>query len=104
MAAMCESSTAGARAMPIAFADYAAELVALAPDVMLGQRHPCRGRVASVARARVPIVFVTVVDPVGAGFVESLARPGGNTTGFMHVRISEWRQNGWNCSRRSRQA
>jgi putative ABC transport system substrate-binding protein len=60
---------------------YAAELVALAPDVMLASASPA---VASLqlATRMVPIVFVNVVDPVGAGFVASLARPGGNTTGF----------------------
>jgi putative ABC transport system substrate-binding protein len=61
---------------------YAAELVALAPDVILA------GGSLSVAAAQqasrsVPIVFASVADPVGAGFVDSLARPGGNVTGFM---------------------
>jgi putative ABC transport system substrate-binding protein len=60
---------------------YAAELVALAPDVIL------TGGTLSVAVLQqatrtVPIVFGSVVDPVGAGFVETLARPGGNITGF----------------------
>jgi putative tryptophan/tyrosine transport system substrate-binding protein len=60
---------------------YAAELIALAPDVILA---PTSGVVAALQRATrtVPIVFVGVIDPVGAGFVASLARPGGNTTGF----------------------
>jgi len=59
----------------------AAELVALAPDVILSSGSPS---VAALQRAtdRVPIVFVQVVDPVGGGFVESLARPNGNITGF----------------------
>jgi putative ABC transport system substrate-binding protein len=59
----------------------AAELVALAPDVILCSGSPS---VAALQRAtdRVPIVFVQVVDPVGGGFVESLARPNGNITGF----------------------
>ena len=60
---------------------YAPDLVALAPDVILAA-----GTVSVAALQRVtrtlPIVFVTVTDPVGAGFVDSLARPGGNTTGF----------------------
>jgi ABC-type uncharacterized transport system substrate-binding protein len=60
---------------------YAAELIALAPDVILA---PTSAVVAALQRATrtVPIVFVGVIDPVGAGFVASLARPGGNTTGF----------------------
>ena len=59
----------------------AAELVALAPDVILCSGSPS---VAALQRAtdRVPVVFVQVVDPVGSGFVESLARPNGNITGF----------------------
>ena len=60
---------------------YAEELVALAPDVILGTGSP---PVVALRRATrtVPIVFVLVADPVGAGFVETLARPGGNATGF----------------------
>ena len=60
---------------------YAAELVALAPDVILTDTS---FNVAAVQRATrtVPIVFGGVIDPVGAGLVDSLARPGGNTTGF----------------------
>ena len=59
----------------------AAELVALAPDVILAYGGSVVGPLQQVTRT-VPIVFVEVVDPVGAGFVTSLARPGGNTTGF----------------------
>ena len=62
---------------------YAAELVALAPDVILAPTAAVVGQVRRATRT-VPIVFVLIVDPVGAGFVESLARPGGNTTGFMN--------------------
>jgi len=60
---------------------YAAELVALAPDVVLA---PTSSTVAAVQQATgtLPIVFVQVADPVGAGFVAGLARPGGNATGF----------------------
>jgi putative ABC transport system substrate-binding protein len=60
---------------------YAAEFVALAPDVILAGN---TSTVAPLQRATrtVPIVFAGVVDPVAAGFVDSLARPGGNTTGF----------------------
>src|SRR5262249_4486821 len=60
----------------------AAELVALAPDVILA---PGTGTVASLMQATrtVPIVFPIIADPVAGGFVESLAHPGGNATGFM---------------------
>jgi putative tryptophan/tyrosine transport system substrate-binding protein len=59
----------------------AAELVALAPDVLLAQSSPA---VAALRRKTetIPIVFAMVTDPVGQGFVKSLARPGGNVTGF----------------------
>jgi putative ABC transport system substrate-binding protein len=63
------------------FRTYAAELVALAPDVILVATTPGVTAVQQATRT-VPIVFVTVVDPVGGGFVSNLARPGGNTTGF----------------------
>jgi putative ABC transport system substrate-binding protein len=61
---------------------YAAELVALAPDVILAAGTLSVAALQRVTRT-LPIVFVTVTDPVGAGFVDSLAQPGGNTTGFM---------------------
>jgi putative tryptophan/tyrosine transport system substrate-binding protein len=60
---------------------YAAELVALAPDVILASSSTATSALQQTTRT-VPIVFVTVIDPVGAGYVESLARPGGNLTGF----------------------
>jgi putative tryptophan/tyrosine transport system substrate-binding protein len=60
---------------------YAAELVALAPDVVLAVASPSVAALQQVNRSA-PIVFANVVDPVGAGFVESLARPRGNATGF----------------------
>jgi putative ABC transport system substrate-binding protein len=61
--------------------DYTAELIALAPDLIVT---PGSAAVAAVLQATrtVPIVFVQVGDPVGGGYVESLARPGGNATGF----------------------
>ena len=61
---------------------YAAELVALAPDVILAAGTLSVAALQRVTRT-LPIVFVNVTDPVGAGFVDSLAQPGGNTTGFM---------------------
>jgi putative tryptophan/tyrosine transport system substrate-binding protein len=61
---------------------YAAELIALAPDVILAPGSFAIGSLLQASRS-VPIVFVHVPDPVGAGFVESLARPGGNATGFI---------------------
>jgi putative tryptophan/tyrosine transport system substrate-binding protein len=59
----------------------AAELAALAPDVILATGTSSLSPLLAATRT-VPIVFVTVADPVGGGFVESLARPGGNATGF----------------------
>jgi putative ABC transport system substrate-binding protein len=61
---------------------YAAELVALTPDVLLAPGTTPVGPMLEATR-EVAIVFVHVVDPVGAGFVSSLARPGGNATGFV---------------------
>src|SRR5262245_22754006 len=60
---------------------YAAELVTLAPDVILASGSPAVAALQQATRT-LPIVFVSVVDPVGSGFVDSLARPGGNITGF----------------------
>jgi putative tryptophan/tyrosine transport system substrate-binding protein len=62
---------------------YAAELVALAPDVILAMGISTVGPLLQANRT-VPIVFANVIDPVGAGFVASMARPGGNTTGFTN--------------------
>jgi putative ABC transport system substrate-binding protein len=64
-----------------AFPRYSEELLALAPEVILASATPSVQALQKVTRA-VPIVFALVSDPVGAGLVESLARPGGNTTGF----------------------
>jgi ABC-type uncharacterized transport system substrate-binding protein len=60
---------------------HAAELAALAPDVIFATGGAIVGPWLQATRA-VPTVFVNVIDPVGAGFVDSLARPGGNATGF----------------------
>ncbi|HEY2528183.1 MAG TPA: ABC transporter substrate-binding protein [Xanthobacteraceae bacterium] len=61
---------------------YAAELVALGPDVIFATGNSTVGPLLQVTHT-VPVVFATVPDPVGAGFVDSLARPGGNATGFV---------------------
>jgi putative ABC transport system substrate-binding protein len=61
---------------------YATELIALAPDVILANSSLAVASLVQLTRT-VPIVFTTVADPVGAGFVDSLARPGGNITGFI---------------------
>ena len=61
---------------------YAAELVALAPDVILANSSAAIAPLLQATRT-VPIVFTSVADPVGAGYVDSLARPGGNATGFF---------------------
>jgi putative ABC transport system substrate-binding protein len=61
---------------------YATELVALAPDIILASGTLSVAAVQQVSRT-LPIVFAGVTDPVGAGFVDSLARPGRNATGFM---------------------
>jgi len=61
---------------------HAAELVALAPDVILSTGDSTVPPLLQVTRT-VPIVFPVVNDPIGAGYVETLARPGGNVTGFM---------------------
>jgi putative tryptophan/tyrosine transport system substrate-binding protein len=63
---------------------HAAELIALAPDVILAHGVPTLGPLLQATRT-VPIVFPTAADPVAAGFVDSLARPGGNVTGFMDL-------------------
>ena len=67
---------------PDRYPRQAAELVALTPDVLVA---PTSFTLAPLQRATrsVPIVFMGVIDPVGAGFVSSLAKPGGNTTGFI---------------------
>jgi putative ABC transport system substrate-binding protein len=67
---------------------YAAELVALAPDVLVAGT--CTATVAPLLQVTrtVPIVFLSVIDPVGAGFVANLAQPGGNATGFTIYKYS----------------
>jgi putative ABC transport system substrate-binding protein len=74
---------------PELFRKYASELVALAPDVILASGTPSVAALQQSSRS-LPIVFTAVTDPVGAGFVDSVAQPGGNTTGFM---LSEYSLN-----------
>jgi putative ABC transport system substrate-binding protein len=67
---------------------HAAELAALAPDVLLAATGTATAAALQQATRTVPIVFTIVIDPVGAGFVASLAKPGGNATGFMAYEYS----------------
>jgi ABC-type uncharacterized transport system substrate-binding protein len=64
------------------FRQYATELIALAPQVILANSSQSVAALLQATRT-VPIVFAGIADPVGAGFVDSLARPGGNATGFL---------------------
>src|SRR5215813_4280344 len=66
---------------------HAAELAALAPDVIVAPGSSTVGPMVQVTRT-VPIVFPVAGDPVASGYVDSLARPGGNTTGFMSFEYS----------------
>jgi len=66
---------------------YAAELIGLAPDIILAGGTLSMAALQQTGRS-VPIVFAAIADPVGAGFVDSLARPGGNVTGFMAFEYS----------------
>jgi putative tryptophan/tyrosine transport system substrate-binding protein len=71
---------------------YAAELLALAPDVIVITGSPAV-RALQQATRTLPMVFVNIIDPVGAGFVDSLAQPGGNLTGFIvfeYVISAKW--------------
>jgi putative ABC transport system substrate-binding protein len=69
------------------FRKYAAELIALSPDVVLASAGSIVGAFQQASRT-VPIVFVTTIDPVGGGWVESLSRPGTNATGFASHELS----------------
>jgi putative tryptophan/tyrosine transport system substrate-binding protein len=62
---------------------FAKELVAFQPDVLFASTTPVTGALARETR-EIPIVFTVVSDPIGAGFVTSLSRPGGNITGFIN--------------------
>ena len=74
---------------------YVTELVALTPDVILAAGAATMGFLLQATRT-IPIVFVNLADPVGAGYVDSLARPGGNATGFVQFEYG-LSGNGWNC-------
>src|SRR5215471_18076647 len=67
---------------PDRYRQYVAELLALGPDVILAHSSAALASLLQATRT-VPIVFTSVSDPVGAGYVDSLARPGGNATGFL---------------------
>jgi putative ABC transport system substrate-binding protein len=69
------------------FRKYASELVALGPDVILGTAASIVTALQQVS-STIPVVFVSTIDPVGAGLVASLARPGGNATGFTSYEFS----------------
>jgi putative tryptophan/tyrosine transport system substrate-binding protein len=69
------------------YPQYARELVALEPDVILASASPSVAALQQVTHT-VPIVFANVIDPVGAGFIASMAHPGGNTTGFTAFEYS----------------
>jgi putative ABC transport system substrate-binding protein len=79
--------TRWATANPAEIRRHAAELAALAPDSILAHGAAALGPLLQATRT-VPIVFSVVADPVGAGFIDSLARPGGNATGFMNFEYS----------------
>ena len=74
--------TRGAAGDPGNFRKYAAELIALGPDVVLAGTTPAVLQLQQASRT-VPIVFVSAIDPVGSGLIASMARPGGNITGFV---------------------
>ena len=81
---------------------HAADVIALVPDVVLANGTTALGPLLEVTRT-VPIVFVQITDPVSTGYVESLARPGGNVTGFSLFEYG-MSGSGWSCSGRSRPA
>ena len=66
---------------------YATELVALSPDVLIGDSSPSTAVLLRQTRT-IPIVFARVADPLGQGFADNLARPGGNATGFTNFKSS----------------
>ena len=77
---------------------FAKELVALQPDVIIAHTTPVTAALQQESRT-IPIVFVNVSDPIGSGFVASLARPGRNLTGYCNTR-QQSSASGWGCSKR----
>jgi ABC-type uncharacterized transport system substrate-binding protein len=75
------------RSEPASIQKFAVELAALAPDVILASGNVVIAPMVQAA-STIPIVFTQVIDPVGSGFVESMARPGGNVTGFTQFEYS----------------
>jgi putative tryptophan/tyrosine transport system substrate-binding protein len=73
--------TRWAAADPGNYRKYAAELIALGPDIVLASTTAAVAQLQQASRT-VPIVFISVIDPVGSGLIASMARPGGNATGF----------------------
>ena len=86
-AATCRSMCVLERQIPVRIRKYAAELIALSPDVMLVAGGSTTQLLLQETRT-VPIIFTIVPDPVGSGFVESLSQPGGNASGFMQFEYS----------------
>jgi putative tryptophan/tyrosine transport system substrate-binding protein len=80
--AQCADRHPMARRQCRSHSQASAELAALAPDVILAHGGATVGPLL-MATSAVPVVFVSVTDPVGAGFVDNLARPGGNATRFI---------------------
>jgi putative tryptophan/tyrosine transport system substrate-binding protein len=83
--------------------ELAAELVALKPDVIVAAATPSVSA-AKRATSTNPIVMALAGDPVGAGLVASLARPGGNVTGMSTQTVPSWPASGSNCSRKPSRA
>src|SRR5262245_56184838 len=79
---------------------FAKLLIVLEPDVIVAHGTPAVIALRNETRS-IPIVFVQVTDPIGAGFIANLAHPGGNITGFTTYE-RRWSANGEKCSRRSR--
>ena len=86
-AATSGSTLAGRRSTRGGEQRFAKELVALQPDLILSQNTPTTAALLQQTRT-IPIIFAIVADPVGSGFVASLARPGGNVTGFTNIEAS----------------